>query len=145
MCGSNHDSQRNSGGSRPDHAHHGQDARELRLELYWPPYLFDELDSGYDAFLVNGPPVALDDSEKGMDGTVKHFTAIGNERLCDSITDRHGNSTTLSYTTVTVSGTAKGLLTSVTDPSGRSLTITWAAKVAVVNSRSPATRYMLES
>ena len=31
------------------------------------------------------------------------------------------------------------------EPRRRSLTITWAGKVAVVNSRSAATRYMLES
>ena len=41
ICASNKDSQRNSGGSRPDHGHHGEDARELRLEVYSPSYLFD--------------------------------------------------------------------------------------------------------
>jgi hypothetical protein len=41
VCGSNHDSQRNHGGTRSDHPHHDEDARELRMELYSPPYLFD--------------------------------------------------------------------------------------------------------
>ena len=52
VCGSNHDSQRNSGGSRPDHGHHGQDARELRLELYSPPYLFDNAGNEADRIEV---------------------------------------------------------------------------------------------
>jgi hypothetical protein len=43
VAGSNHDSQRNHGGVRPDHPHH-DDARELRMELYSPPYLFDGTD-----------------------------------------------------------------------------------------------------
>ncbi|MEV6598682.1 galactose oxidase early set domain-containing protein [Actinoplanes sp. NPDC051346] len=40
VCGSNRDSQRSRGGGA-GHEHHGQDTRELRLELYSPPYLFD--------------------------------------------------------------------------------------------------------
>ena len=37
-----------------------------------PPYLFDETESGYDSFLVSGPVVALEDTERSMDGTAKH-------------------------------------------------------------------------
>jgi hypothetical protein len=44
VAGSNHDSQRNHGGTRPDHPHHG-DARELRMERFYPAYLFDGVDS----------------------------------------------------------------------------------------------------
>jgi Domain of unknown function (DUF1929) len=36
ICGSNKDSQRNVGGGREDHDHHGEDARELRLETLTP-------------------------------------------------------------------------------------------------------------
>jgi len=90
-----------------------------------PPYLFDETESGYDVFLVNGPPKSLWDSEKSMDGTVKHFTLIGNTRVCDSITDRYGNQTSLTYTTVQIGGVNTGLLNTVTDPSGRQLIFTW--------------------
>src|SRR5206468_448087 len=95
--------------------------------LYTPPaYLYDELSSDYDTFLLNGPPKVLADTEKGMDGTVKHFFINGNERACDYIEDRHGNRTVLAYTlTVTIGGVTKNLLTSVTDPSGRSLGFTW--------------------
>ena len=66
--------------------------------LYSPPaYLFDETDSTYDTFLVNGPVKSLEDSEHGMDGTVKHFvTNSGSpEGVCDYIDDRYGNRTSL--------------------------------------------------
>ena len=75
-----------------------------------PPYLYDEFSSDYDNFLVNGPPPVLADTEKGMDGTVKHFISGGanssgdpsGERVCGSITDRHANQTVMTYgTTVT--------------------------------------------
>lgn len=91
-----------------------------------PPYLFDETSSDYQAFLVNGPIVALDDTEIGMDGTTKHFTSVGNNtRACDYIKDRYGNQTNLTYGAV-VSGTAvASLLATVTDPSGRQLVFTW--------------------
>jgi Domain of unknown function (DUF1929) len=46
VAGSNHDSQRNHGGTRPDHGHHGHDARELRMEIYSPPYLFERGSDG---------------------------------------------------------------------------------------------------
>ena len=49
-----------------------------------PPYLFDELNSDYQAFLVNGPIAVNWDIDKGMDGTVKHFIANGTERVCDT-------------------------------------------------------------
>src|SRR5207245_6141911 len=91
--------------------------------LYSPPvYLYDELASDYDNFLVNGPPSVLSDTDKGMDGTIKHFFANGNERDCDYIEDRHGNRTLLTY------GLWSGeryLLTQVIDPSGRYLNIGW--------------------
>lgn len=90
-----------------------------------PPYMFDELDSNYNVFLVEGPPDVAADTQKGMDGTVKHFTRVGDERVCDWISDRHGNTTSLAYTTVTVGGVSKALLSTVTDPSGRVLTVTW--------------------
>jgi hypothetical protein len=62
--------------------------------LYSPPaYLFDETESNYDKFLVNGPVKSLADTEHGMDGTVKHFVTFQNssERVCDYIEDRYGN------------------------------------------------------
>jgi RHS repeat-associated protein len=87
-----------------------------------PPYLHDELSSDYLDSLANGPPTVLSDEQRGMDGTVKHFIANGPERVCDSITDRHGNSTTLTYGQ---SAGNRNLLTRVTDPSGRYLDLTW--------------------
>jgi hypothetical protein len=104
--------------------------------LYSPPaYMFDELSSNYSIFLENGPPEVLDDTQRGMDGTVKHFISGGNDpngtpapvRACDYLEDRHGNRTSLTYgTTVTLTdGSTRKLLTAVTDPSGRSLVVTW--------------------
>src|SRR5205823_14757963 len=69
-----------------------------------PPYLFDELSSAYNDFLVNGPITPLSDDQKSMDGTTKHFSAIGNARVCTSITDRYNNVTSLTYTTMQVQG-----------------------------------------
>src|SRR5207249_5339304 len=95
--------------------------------LYTPPlYMFDELSSEYDSFLVNGPAQVLTETEIGMDGTTKHFFKNGSERACDWIEDRHGNRTTLTYALeVIIGGETKKLLTSVTDPSNRSLVFTW--------------------
>ena len=116
--------------------------------LYSPPaYLFDELDSKYDEQLANGPSAPVEDIQKGMDGTIKHF--VTNEtvapypslpgappqdlvnhkvRVCDYIEDRHGNRTNLAYDeTITLpDGSTKKLLTSVTDPAGRALSFTWS-------------------
>ena len=83
------------------------------------------MSSDYDRFLTDGPQNVLDDTDKGMDGTVKHFTKIGNERLCDRITDRYGNATLLTYNQASIGGVTKGLLSTVTDPSGRTLTFHW--------------------
>ena len=97
--------------------------------LYSPPaYLYDETDSSYDTFLVNGPVKSLEDTEHGMDGTVKHFVTNANslERVCDYIDDRYGNRTSLAYTQTTVGGLTVNLLQSVTDPSGRQITYTWS-------------------
>ena len=97
--------------------------------LYSPPaYLFDETDSDYDKFLVNGPVKSLADTEHGMDGTVKHFVTFQNslERVCDYIEDRYGNRTNLVYTQQTVGGSTVNLLQSVTDPSGRQILYTWS-------------------
>ena len=104
--------------------------------LYSPPaYLFDETDSKYADFLANGPTEVLEDTQRGMDGTVKHFVSEGTDpdgspsasRVCDYIEDRHGNRTNLTYGTTIVppAGGTKKLLTQVTDPSGRSLAFTW--------------------
>jgi RHS repeat-associated protein len=90
-----------------------------------PPYMFDELDSNYYVFLAEGAPEVSADTQRGMDGTVKHFTRVGDERVCDYIADRHGNTTSLAYTTVTIGGVSRALLATVTDPSGRVLTVTW--------------------
>lgn len=87
-----------------------------------PPYMFDELNSNYDQFLADGPPVVLDDTQKGKDGTVKHFFSNGTERSCDTLTDRHGNQTVLTYG-LNIGG--RSVLTKVTDPSGRYLNIQW--------------------
>ncbi len=91
-----------------------------------PPYLFDDMSSSYDKFLVTGPTKVLDDTEKGMDGTVKHYFKNGNERDCDYIQDRHGNKTTLTYSTAITLPDGHHPLSSVTDPSGRVLTFVWA-------------------
>jgi len=90
-----------------------------------PPYLFDETQSGYDAFLVNGPITVQTDTQTAMDGTIKHFSAIGTARFCDYIQDRHGNQTTLAYIAVVDNGATANLLSTVTDPSNRTLTFTW--------------------
>ena len=100
-----------------------------------PSYMFDEMNSNYDTSLVNGPTKVMDDSEKGEDGTIKHYVNVvtladgteGNERACDYIQDRHGNKTTLTYglSYVQPDGSTRKLLTQVTDPSGRSLVFTW--------------------
>ncbi|NGO08409.1 choice-of-anchor D domain-containing protein [Streptomyces sp. HC44] len=45
IAGSNHDSDRNHGGARKDDPNLG-DARELRIEVYSPPYLFTRDDNG---------------------------------------------------------------------------------------------------
>ncbi|MCA1596469.1 MAG: DUF6531 domain-containing protein, partial [Chloroflexi bacterium] len=97
--------------------------------LYTPPvYLFDQMNSDYQAQLLNGPQSVLADTQTGEDGTTKHFIANGNERDCDWIQDRYGNRTTLTYGQVITlpNGGSKNALTQVTDPSGRSLTFTWA-------------------
>ena len=100
-----------------------------------PPYLYDEIKSDYNTALVNGPTQVMDDTEKGMDGTVKHYINIvtkadgtsGNERACDFIQDRHGNKTTLTYglSYVQTDGSTRQLLTQVTDPTSRTLTFQW--------------------
>jgi hypothetical protein len=92
-----------------------------------PPYLFDETDSDYAKFLINGPIQSLDDVEHGMDGTIKHFVTFQSslERVCDYIQDRYGNRTNLVYTQQTVGGITVNLLQSVTDPSGRQILYTW--------------------
>ncbi len=104
--------------------------------LYTPPaYLYDETDSRYDASLADGVQRSLEDSERGMDGTVKHFVPEGTDaggrasktRVCDYIEDRYGNRTVLTYgLPITLpDGSLKNLLTKVTDPTGRFLTFTW--------------------
>ncbi len=104
--------------------------------LYSPPaYMYDEMNSDYNKALVNGPIQVMDDTETGMDGTVKHYISVvtktdgtvGNERACDSIQDRHGNKTTLTYglSYVQPDSSTRKLLTQVTDPSGRSLVFHW--------------------
>ena len=97
-----------------------------------PPYLYDELDSVYQEALVNGTITPITDNDAGMDGTVKHYIAgPGNVRYCDSLTDRYGNVTTLTYQDMTA-GNPK-LLATVTDPSGRTLTFTWTNFGTVMN------------
>lgn len=100
-----------------------------------PPYLFDEMSSAYGKFLVNGPAKVMSDTDKGMDGTIKHYTSVvtkadgtsGNERACDYIQDRYGNKTTLTYglSYVQADGSTRSVLTQVTDPTGRTLTFQW--------------------
>ena len=93
-----------------------------------PPYLYDELDSHYNQFL-NGQGTVQDDTQIGEDGTIKHFVAKGDDRVCDSIQDRYGNTTTLEYDNpVQTDGQPQwhALLTKVTDPSQRHLDFTWA-------------------
>ena len=77
--------------------------------------------------MANGPSEVSDDTQTDNSGTTKHFFKNGNERDCDWIQDRHGNTTTLQYNQPATmdDGTIRNLLTKVTDPSGRSLTFTW--------------------
>lgn len=56
IAGSNHDSARNKGGVREDDPGKG-DARELRMELYSPPYLFAKDATGSDISDAAGNPV----------------------------------------------------------------------------------------
>ncbi len=95
--------------------------------LYSPPaYLFDETQSSYQQFLVSGPVVPLDDTETGMDGTVKHFVKVSdNWRACDYIQDRYGSRTTLVYGASVNGSSVPTLLSTVTDPVGRQLVFTW--------------------
>ena len=95
--------------------------------LYSPPaYLFDETQSSYQQFLVSGPVVPLDDTETGMDGTVKHFVKVSdNWRACDYIQDRYGSRTTLVYGASVNGASVPILLSTVTDPVGRQLVFTW--------------------
>jgi len=87
-----------------------------------PPYLYDELSSDYTTFLINGPANVLDDTDKSMDGTIKHYIANGSVRSCDYIMDRFGNKTVLTYDqTITLPDGSHPLAT-VTDPTGRTLT-----------------------
>ena len=58
---------------------------------------------------MNGPPPVLADTEKGMDGTVKHFVINDGERDCDTITDRHGNQTVLTYGQSVTMGDGTGI------------------------------------
>ena len=103
--------------------------------LYSPPaYMFDELSSEYDDYLVNGAKV-LSDDQYDLGGTVKHFEPGGtnsdsspsSERVIDTMTDRHGNVTQFTYggTATLPDGSTKKLLTEVTDPSGRELHVSW--------------------
>src|SRR5579875_2626621 len=87
-----------------------------------PPYLYDELSSDYTTFLINVPANVLDDTDKSMDGTIKHYIANGSVRSCDYIMDRFGNKTVLTYDqTITLPDGSHPLAT-VTDPTGRTLT-----------------------
>jgi len=91
-----------------------------------PPYMHDWTKSDYKTVLEVGPGDVLADIEIDLSGTEKHFVADGNERICDYMKDRHGNTTTLEYTSYTVrAGVAKRLLTKVTDPVGRELNLVW--------------------
>lgn len=91
-----------------------------------PPYLFDETQSSYQQFLVNGPVAPLDDTQIGMDGTVKHFVKVAdNWRACDYIQDRYGSRTTLAYGASVGGAAVPTLLSTVTDPVGRTLTFHW--------------------
>lgn len=91
-----------------------------------PPFLYDELDSNYNAFLANGPVSVMDDTQVTEDGSKKHFVSNGSpERVCDWMDDKFGNRTHLTYNQITVNSTVMNQLQTVTDPSGRSLTFTW--------------------
>ncbi len=85
-----------------------------------PPYTYDTANGSYDSALEVGPGDVTGDTDIGVDGTIKHYTAIGDTRYCDYIRDRHGNTTNLIYDSAT------GLLRTVTDPSSRSLHFHWA-------------------
>ena len=93
--------------------------------LYTPAaYMHNWLESTYEAVLEVGPGDTSSDVQIDLDGTEKHYIANGDdERVCDYIKDRYGNTTTLEYGTYP--GIAEKLLETVTDPSGRTLTFTW--------------------
>src|SRR5215217_1221992 len=56
IAGSNHDSRRNKGGVREDDPSKG-DARELRMEVYSPPYLFNGVDGAGNPIPAKRPKV----------------------------------------------------------------------------------------
>jgi len=102
-----------------------------------PPYMYDELSSDYNQFLIGHPASVITDTETGMDGTVKHYATVDTnadgttERACDYIQDRFGNTTALTYglsynytRSDSSTGTRK-VLTQVTDEAGRSLIFHW--------------------
>ena len=111
--------------------------------LYTPPsYLHSTLNSDYNETLTNGPVSVNNDIEEGTDGTIKHYITYGNAnyRVCDYIQDKHFDSsrpydsqsnpmrTILTYDTTDATdtdGSTIPLLSTVRDPSGRTLTFTW--------------------
>ena len=114
ICGSNKDSQRNSGVGRSDHEHHGQDARGLRLELYYPPYLFDAV--GNPASRIEITPDA-EAAGYGEPLTLRSPDAARIQRVtllrCSSVT--HGYSADQRLIELTIDGRATGEVT-VTTP-----------------------------
>jgi len=91
-----------------------------------PAFKHDILEGTYGTTLVNGQYPDLADTDTGMDGTIKHYFTNGNERDCDVIQDRHGNTTTLTYDGSVTLADGRHPLKYVTDPSNRSIVFTWA-------------------
>jgi hypothetical protein len=115
ICASNKDSQRNSGGSRPGHDHHGEDARELRLELYSPPYLFDAAGNPASRIEINpvadaagyGEPLTVGSPDAGR---IHRVTVV----RCSSVT--HGYSSDQRLVELTITARAAAEVTVTTPP-----------------------------
>src|SRR5205814_2259022 len=116
VCGSNHDSQRNSGGSRLGHDHHGEDARERRMELYSPSYLFDSAGNPAPRIEVTQAPDAAGYGESltlhSPDASRIHRVTL---LRCASVT--HAYSPDQRLIELAISGRTAGQITVTTPPS----------------------------
>ncbi|SFR22148.1 protein of unknown function [Lentzea waywayandensis] len=120
VVGSNHDSQRNDGGSRTDHGHHGQDARELRMEIYSPPHLFDGVDANGKPHPAQRPEVGALPTDSAGYGDPITLTSPDAHRI-QRVTVLRCSSVTHGYTS------DQRLIELVIDPTSRtaqSLTVT---------------------
>ncbi|MFG1616038.1 galactose oxidase-like domain-containing protein [Nonomuraea wenchangensis] len=119
IAGSNHDSQRNRGGVRADHPHHG-DARELRMELYSPPYLFDGVGPDGKPRPAARPEITVEADHAGYGRPLKltspHARSIERVTLlrCASVT--HAYSSDQRLIELEIAGRTQRELTVITPP-----------------------------